>query len=395
MRLEQTMAGWEARLKPRAADRWGGAPFLGVWLVFWVLGEGFALWILIAGGWALVTGQPPGPGRAPLEPAPALLTGGFLLAWLAFWTLGGLLAWHEFLRLTWSEDRLVARSDGLELARRVGPFTRRRFLPRDGLRGFFRVEAHTAVQAETTGGTVELTRNGTPAEQERLIAVLTAELRLPAPERLPPVLPADWRELRVPEGGEVIVRSPDGRRTAARVMWLIALPLAWGALALMREAWDRPSYGAAAAMLTVVAGLAVWGAVRLTWAREEWRLEPGRLVRQRRFGSRVREGFVGVGLRLAESTDGDGDRWFQLELLGPGDAVHPLRRQMHDPTEPRQLGQWLAARLRLLFEDRATPAAIARAEAEKAAWQAEQRRLLRQWLGEWIRQLPGFRRRGE
>lgn len=384
------MAGIEARLTPHGTGRWGGAAFLAVWLLFWTFGEVLVAWMLIAGGWALLTGEPPGPGREPLAVGPSLFAGVFMLAWLAFWTFGGFMAWHEFLRLVWSGDRLLARTDGLEVVNRIGPFTRRRWLPRETLRRFFRVGAHQAVQAETDAGLVELTRNGTPAEQDRLIATLTAELRLPDPAGLPPLLPNDWREVRAPEGDAVLVKNPAHRRTAARVMWLVALPLAWAGLTLGHEAWSNPGLGAAAAILAAVAGFALWGAARLSWTREEWRLEPARLVRQQRTGRRRRERFTGTGLRLVESADSDGDPWFELAVLdGKGGHPRKLCAVANDPTEPRRLGLWLAARTGLPFEDRATAEERARVAAERA----EAGRLATEWFREWVRALPGFGRR--
>jgi hypothetical protein len=389
--MERTMEGLEARLKSRGAGRWGGAGFLGVWLAFWTVGEGFVLWILIAGGWALATGRPLGSGNEPLQLAPAVLTGVFLICWLAFWTFGGLMAWHEFFRLLWSADRLVGRSDGLVVARQVGPFTKRRFLPLGTLRGFFRIEAHTSVNANTTDGVVELTRNGTPAEQDKLIAAFVAELRLPGVD-LPPILPSGWREVRAFEGDDVLVKDPAARRTAARVMWLIALPLVWSALTVIGEAREYPGYAVPAALLAAVAGLALWGAGRLTWARDEWRLERGRIARQRRFGSRRREVFSGNSLRLTESTDSDGDRWFRLDLRGDN-RTQRLQHVMNDPTEPRQLGRWLAARTGVPFIDDATPEQRTRTAAEEAARRAEQLRMLREWLKSWVQSLPVFGRR--
>ncbi len=390
MKLEHTLAGLEARLTPHGSGRWGGAAFLGLWLCFWMLGEVLVGWILLAGGWSLITGEPPGPGREPLAVGPSLFAGVFMLAWLAFWTLGGLMAWHEFFRLVWSGDRLLARTDGLEVVNRIGPFTSRRWLPRETLRRFFRVETQPAVQAETDAGLVELTRNGTPAEKDQLIATLTAELRLPDPARLPPLLPADWREVRSPEGDPVLVKNPAPRRTAARVMWLIALPLTWAALTLVREAWSNLNLGAAAAILAAVAGFALWGAVRLTWTRDEWRLEQNQLVAQKRTGQRRREQFTGTRLRLTESRDSDGDPWFQLDALDAADKPRKLCAVAHDPTEPRRLGHWLAARTGLPFEDRCTAEERARAKAEQEAVLAEQRRLVREWIGDWVRSLPGF-----
>lgn len=387
------MAGLEARLVSRGARRFGGAAFLLVWLAFWFAGEAFVLWILIAGGWALATGQPMGSGHEPLELAPALFAGIFLMGWLAFWTLGGVMAWHEFFRLLWSCDRLIARSDALEIVRRTGPLTKRLRLPRDTLRGLFRVDSQTAVHAETADGTVELTRNGTPAEQEQLIAAFVAELRLPMADRLPPILPVAWRQVRASEGDEVLVKNPAERRTAARIMWLIALPLTWAALTVLGEAWAKPGLGAVAAILAAVAAFALWGAVRLTWAREEWRLERGQLVRQKRFGSRRREDLKGIALRLSESADSDGDLWFALEVRAESGATHTLVRRMHDATEPRQLGRWLAARTGVPFEDLATPEERARVQAAEAALRAEQLKMIRERFRSWVRSLPGFGRR--
>ncbi len=393
LRLERTLAGLEARLVSREAGRFGGATFLLVWLVFWLAGEAFVLGILIAGGWALATGQPMGDGTTPLEVAPALLAGVFLAGWLAFWTLGGVMAWQEFFRLLWSSDRLIARGDGLEIVQRRGPLAKRFRVPRDTLRGLHRIEAPTSVQAETVDGMVELTRNGTPAEQEQLVAAFIAEMRLPLTDRLPPLLPNGWREVRAPEGGDVLVKDPASRRTAARIMWLITLPLIWAALTVLREAWIKPTLGAVAAILTALAAFALWGAVRLSWTREEWRLEPRQLVRQKRFGSNRREGPVGTGLSLSETTDSDGDRWFTLAVQTDGGGTHPLLRRMHDPTEPRQLGRWLTARTKIPFEDYATPEERARLEAEKAALQAEQLKRLREWFHGWVRALTRFGRR--
>lgn len=375
------MAGLEARLRPTGAGRFGGAVFLALWLVFWAAGEAFALWILLWGGWALFTGQPPGPGRAPLETGPALATGVFLLAWLAFWSLGGFMAGYEFFRLIWSSDRILARSDGIELARRVAVFTARQWLPRDQLRRIYRLASSgSAVLAETAAGPVELTRNGTPAQQAGLVTVLVAELKLPPPDRLAPELPATWRVVAAPEGGEVLVRNPATRRTQARVAWLIALPLAWIALVVLREAWLQPNLGAVALMLAAVAGFAVWGATRLTSTRHEWRLEHGRVVQQRRTGARVRERFTGTALRLTETTDSDGDTCFKLELRDDTGRGRALESSMQDPAEPRRLGGWLAWRAAVAFDDQATPEIKARRDAELAAWRAANSRLVQEWF---------------
>lgn len=386
------MAGLEARLTLRGAGRWGGVAFLSFWLCFWAVGEALVLWLLVAGGWALATGQPLGRGPAPVETVPALLTGLFLIVWVSFWTFGGIAAWYELFRLIWSTDRILVRGDGIELERRVGPLTKRTFLPRDQLRGIHRLMSGSKVQAEMTAKVIELTRNGTPAEQDELVKALIAELQLPADEKLAPSLPDEWRAVPALEGGEVLVRNPATRRTQARIMWIIALPFAWIALTVLREAWTRPNYGVIAAMLTVAAGFAVWAAVRLTWARDEWRIEPGRLVLQRRFCSRAKEKFTGTTLRLMESRDSDGDEWFKLEAVDAAGAARKLQNAMHDPLTTRRLGQWLAARTGISFADGAAPEIRARLAAERTEAQARMQQQLKEWWSDFLRRLPGMGR---
>src|SRR5262245_49420144 len=131
---ERTTEGWEIRLAPKGFGRFVPAAFLGVWLCFWAIGESFVFWFLFKGARALLTGTPPDPGRAPIEPGPALLMGAFLLVWLTLWTVGGLAAIGEFLRLLWSEDRLIAHAAGLTIVRSRGPFRWRREVARERIR---------------------------------------------------------------------------------------------------------------------------------------------------------------------------------------------------------------------------------------------------------------------
>ena len=50
--------GYEARLQRRGAGRYVSAAFLGAWLCGWLMGECFALWVLIRGAVALLPGEP-------------------------------------------------------------------------------------------------------------------------------------------------------------------------------------------------------------------------------------------------------------------------------------------------------------------------------------------------
>lgn len=384
MRVTRTMTGFEARLTPRGYGRWGDAAFLGVWLLFWVVGEVMVAWLLVAGGIALLTGQPPKPGQAPLETVPALATGVFLTVWLAFWTLGGVFAGREFFRLTWSADRLAVRSDGIALTRRIGPWVRRRWLPREALRGLHRGGRPPAVQAEMADGVIELTSYGTPDEQAQLLAALRETLR-PAPaDRLAPVLPAEWRVIAAPEGGEVLVRNPAARRAGAWVAGVVGTVLGVVAATALAATPEKPAYGAVAAILAALAGFSAWGARRLARERDEWRLEKGRVVRQRRRGTRAEERGTGIGLRLSEGTDSDGDRVYRLDLQLADGGVQLLGQTTQEPIELRQLAAWLAARTGVAWADDATPEKEAAAAAQREEAKAKLKQAVREWVRGWF-----------
>src|SRR5688572_29775272 len=161
MQIQRTFHGLEVELRSRGIGRFFSAGFLFVWLVGWVLGETVVVWILFVGGRALLTGMPPAPGRAPLDIAPALVMGVFLLGWLALWTLGGWLAAREFMRLLWSRDRLLVNRDALEVMQRVGFLSDARRFASTELRRIYRREAGTVLVAETSNDSFELTRLGT------------------------------------------------------------------------------------------------------------------------------------------------------------------------------------------------------------------------------------------
>jgi hypothetical protein len=393
--MERTFTGLEARLHSTGFARFFHAAFLAVWLAFWACGEAVAVWLLGTGAWSLLTGQSLGPGRAPLELAPALGVGTFLSLWLAFWTVGGLAALHEFGRELWSEDRLRVVSGQLEIARRAGLFTRRRTLPRDQIRRLYRVDARRAMLAETRESSIELTRLGTPAQQDQILAALTSELQLPDPGSLPPALPAEWAEVTAPEGGRLLVKNPATRRRQAQVAWVLALPLFAGTVVLARATPGEWSLTTPAAIAAVAAAAVAWGACRLQFGRDEWRVEPGRIVQQRRFGSRVKTVFKATVISLSESKDSDNDSSFKVELITPASPPHTpkeIRRillsQLHDVSAPRRLATWLAATSGLQLADTVkSPSASA---AEKAA-------LLRQladtgrfgrWAARWLGSKP-------
>ncbi len=274
MKLERTFSGLEARLKSRGRGRFFSAGFLAFWLVGWVIGEAIALWSLGVGAWSLITGRPPEAGRNPLEVAPALAMGLFLLVWLSLWTFGGIAAIYELMRVLWSRDRLVVNPSGFEITRRTGFLLHTRWLARDELRSLYRLDAGSVVMAETESGVVELTRLGTVLEQEELVQAFTAELALPGRAARPVKLPEEWREIPSPEGGTLLLKDPATRRKQAVVAWVVTILVCAVAAVVIRPAFDRGTLVPLAVIPGAVGLAAVWGSLRLSRTRMETRTGP-------------------------------------------------------------------------------------------------------------------------
>src|SRR5262249_27742451 len=134
MLVARTPEGWQLRLKSHGAGRYVTSVFLALWLCMWVMGEGFALWILVAGADALVTGRLFVRGGAPLGWGPAVMVGVFLIAWLALWTFGGIAALAELTRLLWGEDRITVASGRLTVTWSRGLYHTGRSFERDAIR---------------------------------------------------------------------------------------------------------------------------------------------------------------------------------------------------------------------------------------------------------------------
>ena len=368
MKIERTLAGLHVTLRPAGFARYGTALFLAIWLAGWAAGEAFALWALVAGAWALITGSPMSAGAEPLALGPALAAGLFLLVWLSIWTLGGYAAGAELLRILFGGDDLNARGDGLEIVHRYGPFRTTTFIPRADLRAFHCQTKGNALVATTASASVELTRLGSPGDRAALADTLRKELQLKDVPQ-PVALPDGWREVKTPEGEHALVRDPDTRRKQARVATLITLPFAATAVALIMQAAQNPDLGVLATLATAAAIALGYGAARLRFSRSEWKITPGKLTLQRRSGAKLTTKFTGTSLELRETSDSDGDVWHELAAVGdatagllhrdPKSNTRSIHRRMNDSAEARSLGRWLAARARLPLIDRATPEAKA------------------------------------
>jgi hypothetical protein len=350
-----------------------GAAFLAFWLCGWVVGEGFALFMLGAGATALVNGVPVS-GKQPLMLGPALVIGSFLLLWLSFWTFGGIMAMRELLHSLWAKDRLAISPDGLMVRRQLGPFVSRRSLARGEIRRIY-VRPHLArLVAETEKSVITLTDLGTPQERAEAANLMHGMLHIPQEDdtSVPPSLPDNWEEVSLPHGGSALVSSSKTRRRQAGVMSAITLTACGITLLLFAESFQSANlWGLTVGGAVVSAGLA-WAALWLRQGRKEWRIDPGELTRQRRFGSRVTVLGKARDLELTERQDSDGDPWYELHAVGEEASVQladhsafhgagsriPRPRRFSitcvvlDPTEPRRLGLWLSQRACIPLVDR-------------------------------------------
>ena len=365
MRVERTADGLETRLDITGVGRFIGAAFLAFWLVGWAVGEGFALWMLAVGARALLTGEPPGAGHQPLGLEGALAGEVFLAVWLTFWTIGGLAAGGELLRLLFGRDRVLARYDRLEVEHSYGLFRSVKRLSRGEIRRFYRTTAGAPLCVETTRGTTILTRLGTPVERAELEQTLNAEFHLAVQPAPTGALPKGWCEVLSLERDTVLVKDPAVRRKQARTSWIVCACLSLIPLYLLSAVRERPDLLAAVLFFVALAAAVGWGAGWLSFGRNEWRLDKGRLVLQRRFGQNRTPRFEAATLELVEDNSGDDGTSYLLTAVVAGAPARTRshsagqhRRTIHsqsdDPTEPRNFGLWLSQRCQLPFADLTT-----------------------------------------
>ena len=369
--------------------RFVGAGFLLFWLCGWLAGECFALWFLGNGLVAVMSGSPFLSGKSPVQLGPAIAVGGFLLLWLGLWTVGGIAAIREFLRLVAGEDRLSAEGGGLTVVHRRGPFQSRREYPRDTLRRLYLTPGGCALAVDSSRGAIELSRLGSLEERDNAAKTLRSELGLSdsdATESNASELPKGWEEIITPEGERAVIPSRATRRIQARVAAVLAFLLGAGAAALVPRSLENPGVIVAVVQLGLCAVALTCAAAWLGRGRMEWRIGSGRITQRKRFGATVNDVFEARRLELVtdRGTEGGSD-WYTLlaasDEAAPSPEPPPLvtssrspsatlatwkslmkhRRKVtsvpNNPSTARQLGAYLARAAGVSFEDRTTPEA--------------------------------------
>jgi hypothetical protein len=360
MERDLELGSWSVRLGPSGWLRFGPALFLCVWLCGWAVGEAFALsaLVVLVGG-ALVPGAvPPVKGLSDAG-AGAILIGTFLALWVTFWTIGGLAAIRELLRLLWASDRLGCDGATLTLVRQTGPFRRRRTWSRDEIQRIHVRRRDRALVVDTPRGVHILTAYGTLNDRERLRDELRGLLggARPAVTSLPGGggdVPAGWEAGPDDSGGWTLGAPAGPRRRVAWVLGVLALALAvsggaslWGHV--NRGEIPPGAWGGYGFLAVLVAGLTLAAALSGGW-RQEYGLRPGVIeIRRVRFGRRSSETRAVRSVRIHLTRDSDGDEWFALKVHGDARDLD-LVRSMNDADIPLRLGRWVAGRLGMPLE---------------------------------------------
>ncbi len=331
--------GATASFRPAGRARYFGAGFLSFWLCGWAAGEAFGAYFLVT---LLMTIAGLAPqavqGGKWLEGGAAF--GGllFILFWLSLWTFAGVAAITQLLRSLAGEDRIDVHGTAIEITRRAGPFSRVKSHDRSDIRAIRLRQKDQAVMIDTTTASSEITKFGTAEERKQLVEWLHQRLALPA---TPPAAlsPRGWT-LQSESGTTQMTRmDPRTRWIAASIAWVVAAisAMSWfGALA----SGSRGGAAVALAITAALTALALW----LTAGVSEWRVRPGQLTYRMRFLLWTRErAFQGAQLKMAITTDSDGDRHYKLQV-SDAHGSKTIASEMNDDADTRELGQWLSAR---------------------------------------------------
>ena len=335
-------SGSTRSLRPSGIGRYFIAAILSAWLVGWIAGEVFAI-TMLGVLFSLIAGALP--EHLPAWSADLLTSGGaalallFLLFWLTFWTIGGIVALTQVLRSLVGEDVIGLTDSGFEIVHRAGPFRRRYAFDRSAIRRL-RMRPHDkAVVADMAKGTRVITTFGRPAERDEVADWLSQHLGLSDADAEAGTPPATW-EVRT-EGEVAYLRRvrPGARFTRSLISWLLTAGIA--------SAWyvsldaDTSGRNIPALVLTLVVAA---GAAMCTWGRRELLVRHGELMFRRSFAMWTSErAFRSARLELTHETDSDNDSHYKL-IVTDAAGRQTVHSQVHDSGEVVDLAHWLARR---------------------------------------------------
>ena len=263
----------------------------------------------------------------------------FLLFWLTFWTIGGIVALTQVMRSLAGEDVIVVTASGFELVRQAGPFRRRNAFDRSAIRRL-RMRPHDkAVVADTANGTRVITTFGLPAERDEVADWLSRHLGLSDADAEAGTLPATWEVRTEAEVAYVRKVRPGARFTRSLIAWLLTAGIASAWYASLDAKTSGRNIPALVLTLLVAAGAAL-----STWGRRELLVRHGELMFCRSFAMWTTErAFRSARLELTHETDSDNDSHYKL-IVTDAAGSQTVHSQVHDSGEVVDLAHWLAGR---------------------------------------------------
>ena len=179
-------------------------------------------------------------------------------------------------------------------------------------------------------------------------------------------LPSCWYETAGPDGERLVIENPITRRDVAWVLAILTAMVWFGFMLLCRERQSEPNLMAVELVLLVVG---TWMVRETNWmfrGRDEWRIEPGKLIHQRRFASTLTKLAEARALKLSRSSfPGEpGEKpiiVYNLKAVNlvdlplEGFRIRPKKSTLiHsslDLDESRHLAQWLSQQAAIPFHD--------------------------------------------
>lgn len=365
--MERSIRGgrWAAAFRPGRRVRFFATAILVPWLGLWGVGEALAVSILLAsldlqGGAAMLgwfgelarSASPELVARYAWREVPGSSSAGplalsFIASWLAIWTLAGIAALHQMVRLHASEDRIEWDGAGIEVHHRTGLFRARRSWRTDQIEHLSLSRSDRALLLHTARATHVLTPWGSKRQRAAVRDEIQGALRTRARALAKPAgpePPPGWMASPAAAGGTRLVRA---RRGA--VAWLAIGTLAVAAgIARVSGALDLKWLPYADGVL--IAAVAALAAV--AFAASAWQAFGGTEIVVRKGEIEIRRGPLAGGssetlkpfrLSVGHSVDDDGDDWFELQVRS-GDRHRAIDRQMNDSERVLLLTRWIADR---------------------------------------------------
>lgn len=320
----------------RTRGRWLLLPFMLVWLAGWAAGEGFALWAAVCAVGSLVgVAAPPPVGWE--HGAGVGFTLVFFVFWLTVWSIGGLAAMAEVVRLLTTTQRLYIEAGQLTRETTTAGVKWSRAWAIDEL-SELRATGKAKV-AMAVGGRQRVLLTARHPDSAREVA---AQLRgaLGLPDELVARVPAGMVAVELPGRHAILQPSVLARRRGAAMAVAVGLGAVFVAT---RSIHALPRLAGCLA----IAAIAFSVAARLAFATTRWLVQPGLMVKEQRWRTQLRavERFEPPTLKVSSTSDSDGDEWWALDISRPDGTSTRLWHRMNGEDEVLELARYLARRV--------------------------------------------------